>query len=192
MKIYPPFSGALAAFGAAYFTAVLCGVCGIREWGALIVTVAVGGLTCGVVNSLDGTAPRGPFTALRKRAWGHVPISRDEVLPLPEIDQDPLAIEINRAARDLEKQEYEAEAQRYLDEVYGQIREAYAAMQQNRDDFYPVPEFPSINSLLQLPHQPHRDVYELALMRERVIENNIRVIKESNEKRKRNDLEPPL
>ncbi len=100
MKIYPPFSGAAASLGAAYFTAVLCGVCGIREWGALIVTVLVGALTCAVVNSVDSIAPSGQFTGLRKRAWGHVPIVKDEVPPLPNIDQDPLAIKIQQAAYD--------------------------------------------------------------------------------------------
>jgi len=90
MKIYPPFSGALAAFGAAYFTAVLCGVCGIREWGALIVTVAVGGLTCGAVNSLVEATP--------KKAPAVQEQSVNQVSPLPDIESDPLAIEINEAA----------------------------------------------------------------------------------------------
>jgi hypothetical protein len=101
MKIYPPFSGAAASLGAAYFTAVLCGVCGIREWGALIVTVLVGALTCAVVNSVDDS-PKQYLTAINRmmaaKLEREASAFRDEAPPLPNINQDPLAIEINEAA----------------------------------------------------------------------------------------------
>lgn len=102
MKISRRFSGLLSALGTGYITAVLCGVCGIREWGALFATIAVGGLTgAGVVLVDDDAEVRGPTSGLRKRANPTPPLAVPIVTvpKLPDINQDPLAVEINEAAR---------------------------------------------------------------------------------------------
>jgi hypothetical protein len=103
MKISRPFSALIASLATGYITAVLCGVCGIREWGALIVVVCVGGVTvAGVVWADDDAEVRGFTSGLRKRANPTPPLAsafRDEVPKLPDINQDPLAVEINEAAR---------------------------------------------------------------------------------------------
>lgn len=103
MKISRPFSALIASLATGYITAVLCGVCGIREWCALFVTIAVGGLTgAGVVLADDDAEVRGPASGLRRRANPTPTLAsafRDEVPKLPDINQDPLAVEINEAAR---------------------------------------------------------------------------------------------
>lgn len=121
MKISRPFSGLLSALGTGYITAVLCGVCGIREWGALFVTIAVGGLTgAGVVLADDDAEVRGPTSGLRKRANPTPPLAAPIVTvpKLPDINQDPLAVEINEAAMRaglIEKPRYYAKNSAYLE-----------------------------------------------------------------------------
>jgi len=102
MKISRPFSALIASLATGYITAVLCGVCGIREWGALFVVVCVGGITgAGVLVIGENQAD---YIKIKSHL-SHSPLEvarsiyRDELPKMPDINQDPLAVEINEAAR---------------------------------------------------------------------------------------------
>lgn len=96
-----------------------------------------------------------------------------------DINEDPLAMQINEAAKQSEKAELErqrlemeAEAQKFIDEVETQIMLAHLNMVKAPGLVQKVPEYFTMKSLQGLNIVPTKRLIVLAMMRDQVIANN--------------------